>query len=442
MNSNTLTIDRNFIIFDLETTGLDRQNDRILEFALIEIGPQGEVNRWSSLFNPEGPVRKTEIHGIKDSDVTDAPTFKEAANSIIEKISGRTLVAHNAVFDLAFLRSELTRAGWTVPFLTGICTLEASNYYLPELGRRKLKDCCDAAGIIITNQHRAFGDVEATAALMSYYLDFNKYPKPRDSDIQKINQGSPSNFRYDPKQVVNAARKRIANPPVKAQSDSTVLKEMLKLLDKIDLRKYIGLEIKSGYSSYIEKLIEFLEDGDIDFEESQILNELAQTYELSSNQVNEIHEALVTALAFFAQEDESVSQIERNEIKHLCLQLGFKETDSARFVRRAKDIKNIQLSQNTLDLPESWDLGEPLRIGDLVVFTGCEPNWREKMEKMTRQAGITVSSGVTKKTKLLITDGSYVGNKANDAKALGLRVVTQGEYEKLLKYRQPAVNLD
>lgn len=434
------TFSNSFVVFDVETTGLDRQNDRIIELAFIEMSAGGEVARWSTLINPEGPVYKTEIHGITDSDVADAPNFRDISGKIVEFISGKTLVAHNAVFDLAFLRSEMTRAGWKIPYLNAICTLEASNYYLPELGRRKLMDCCEAVGIKINDQHRAFGDVIATAELMKYYLDNSKFPAPRTIDLDKINQGSPSEFKFDPNQVTTKTMARKITLNAKPVNVNSALQELIKILEKVDLQKLIGFELKSGYSSYLEKLVEFLEDSVLSPVETSELTELRKLYELSEVQISEIHGALITGVALQVLADETVSANERAEIKQLCALLGFKDEDSAAFIKSAKTIKNEQLSSKTKVLPEDWVLGEPLRVGDRVVFTGCEPNWREKFESKTKKAGITVSSGVTKKTNLLITDGSYVGNKANDAQELGIRVVTPEQFEILLEYRQPTIS--
>lgn len=438
--SGAETISNSYIVFDVETTGLDRQNDRIIEFALIEMSDSGEVSRWSTLINPEGPVYKTEIHGITDSDVSKSPTFREISKTIVELITGKTLVAHNAVFDLAFFRSEMTRSGWNIPYLNAICTLEASNYYLPELGRRKLVDCCNAVGIKINNQHRAFGDVHATAELMNFYLDKRKHPTPRPSDINKINEGSPKDFKFDPNKIIIKTRERKITEKAKPATEKSALKELLKILETVDLQKLIGFELKPGYSSYLEKLAEFLVDIYLSPEESAALNELSQLYELSEQQISEIHGALITGVALQVLTDESVSVNERTEIRQLCVLLGFKAADSAGFIDDAKAIKNEKLSRETKDLPDDWVLGEPLRVGDRVVFTGCDPDWRDKIESKTKKAGITVSSGVTKKTKLLVTDGSYVGNKANDAKDLGIRVVTPEQYEILLKYRQPNIS--
>jgi DNA polymerase-3 subunit epsilon len=438
--NGTKTFSNSFIVFDVETTGLDRQNDRIIELAFVEMSATGEVARWSTLINPEGPVYKSEIHGITDSDVADAPIFKDISGKIVEFISGKTLVAHNAVFDLAFLRSEMTRAGWKIPYLNAICTLEASNYYLPDLGRRKLKDCCDAVGIKINDQHRAFGDVIATSELMKYYLDNNKFPTPRDIDLDKIIQGSPTDFKFDPNGIAAKTMARKIKLNAKPVNINSALSELIKILEKVDLQKLIGLELKSGYSSYLEKLVQFLEDSILSPDETAELAELRRLYELTEVQIAEIHGALITGVALQVLADETVSANERAEIKQLCALLGFKDEDSAAFIKTAKAIKNEQLSSKTKELPEVWTLGQPLRIGDRVVFTGCEPDWREKIESKTKKAGITVSSGVTKKTNMLVTDGSYVGNKAKDAQELGIRVVTPEQYEILLEFRQPTIS--
>lgn len=431
------TFDGSYVVFDVETTGLNRNSDRIIEAAIIEVDSSGIINQWTQRFNPEGPVGKTEIHGITDEDVKNAPLFKDASEDLVRLIIGKTIVAHNAVFDLAFLRSELTRAGWRVPFLTAICTLEASNYYLPDLGRRKLIDCCDAVGIEIRNQHTAFGDVTATANLMKFYLDPNKTPSPRNEDLAKIQQGSPKDFKFDPNSVKAAPKPFYRSAPKKSSSKETALAGLIKKLQKVELGQLVETKLKENSTGYLEKLLEYLADGDFTEQEQESLAELSKIYEFDQNDIKIIHEALLTALALHIQEDELISGNERAELKLLCTHLGFKETDSATFVKLAKEIKNIQKSTNTEALPKDWALGDPLRIGEKVVFTGCDPVWRDKLELATKKKGITVSSGVTKKTSLLVSDGSYSGNKARDAEKLGIRIVSPNEYEILLKYAQP-----
>ena len=94
---------------------------------------------------------------------------------------------------------------------------------------------------------------------------------------------------------------------------------------------------------------------------------------------------------------------------------------------------------NLKELPKDWNLGEPLRVGQKVVFTGCEPALRSRLESQSKKLGVAISSKVSAKTSFLITDGSYVGNKANDAAQFGTRIVTPEDFKLLLKYIQPAL---
>ena len=102
---NTLDTAQNqeqFIVLDVETTGLNPNSDRIVEIALIEF-TQGTVSKqFVSRFNPEGPMGATKIHGITDADVENSPKFVERSSEILEFIKSRPLVAHNAGFDLAY----------------------------------------------------------------------------------------------------------------------------------------------------------------------------------------------------------------------------------------------------------------------------------------------------------------------------------------------------
>lgn len=103
------------------------------------------------------------------------------ASRLVPHLAGVAIVAHNAPFDLAFLRAEFRRAGWDIPWLPAYCTLDGSRDYLPMLDRRRLADCCWAVGVPLESAHSALGDARATAGLFSYYLrSANPSVKPRD----------------------------------------------------------------------------------------------------------------------------------------------------------------------------------------------------------------------------------------------------------------------
>lgn len=161
-----------YAVIDLETTGLfPQKHDRVVEIGVVLLDERGEFEReWSSLVNPERDIGPTHIHGIRARDVLGAPTFRDLVGHVMDSVRSRTIVAHNAVFDLRFLDYELTRAGWPEPRpLSAVCTMRWSSSLL-RCASRKLVDCCDAAGIALTNAHEAINDARATALLLRYYL--------------------------------------------------------------------------------------------------------------------------------------------------------------------------------------------------------------------------------------------------------------------------------
>ncbi|PWJ48453.1 exonuclease, DNA polymerase III, epsilon subunit family [Quadrisphaera granulorum] len=161
-----------FAVLDLETTGLSPRTERIVEVAVVHVSPEGVAGtEWSTLVYPGRPtVGATHVHGIRPADVRNAPRFAQIASALVDVLAGRVLVAHNANFDVPFLRAEFERAGVTMPDVPRLCTLTESRRHLPQLLRRKLADCCAAAGVRLTGAHSALGDARATAGLLACYL--------------------------------------------------------------------------------------------------------------------------------------------------------------------------------------------------------------------------------------------------------------------------------
>lgn len=160
-----------FAVIDVETTGLDPDRHRILELAILRTDEHGRVlDQWTARFHPDGPVGATHIHGITDADVSDAPRFRDLAVVVGTALQDLVVVAHNAEFDVAFLRAEFTRAELPMPRFQAYCTLQGSTLYLPQLQRRRLSDCCAALGVELQGAHSALGDSFATADLLARYL--------------------------------------------------------------------------------------------------------------------------------------------------------------------------------------------------------------------------------------------------------------------------------
>ncbi|MEE4198114.1 MAG: 3'-5' exonuclease [Bacteroidales bacterium] len=108
-----LNLKKPIVFFDLETTGIDIANDRILEISMLKVSPGGGEEVKTLLINPGIPIppQSTEIHGISDDDVKDKPTFNEVAKSIAQFLEGCDIAGYNSdKFDIPLLAEEFIRA--------------------------------------------------------------------------------------------------------------------------------------------------------------------------------------------------------------------------------------------------------------------------------------------------------------------------------------------
>lgn len=154
------------IFIDVETTGTRTTRDRITEIAALKVVNGELVDRWTSLINPECkvPAQITQLTGIRDDMLVDAPRFTQIAESFREWLGDGQLVAHNARFDYGFLRNEFKRAGQD--YRTSLlCTLRLSRRIAPQERQHNLKALLSRYAITSIRQHRAGDDVEALWSL-------------------------------------------------------------------------------------------------------------------------------------------------------------------------------------------------------------------------------------------------------------------------------------
>ena len=146
------------VFVDLETTGANFANDRIIEIGLVEVDRDG-AREWSALVDPERPVSPfiTELTGIDTAMVESAPVFAQLAPEILARLRGRLFIAHNARFDYGFLKHEFKRAG--IDFrATNLCTVKLSRALFPGHRRHNLDTLVARHGIAASERHRALGD--------------------------------------------------------------------------------------------------------------------------------------------------------------------------------------------------------------------------------------------------------------------------------------------
>lgn len=167
-----LPIDTEYVAFDTETTGLNANDDRITEIgAVIFRGTEQIGQPFNTFVNPEMPIPKdiTELTGIRDEDVKDAPSEKEAIEAFIEFAGGRPIVAHNAHFDMTFVEAACRRNGIIYNPVV-LDTLVISKALIPELKRYKLDTVSNHLGLPKFNHHRAYDDAAVVWRIMGKFI--------------------------------------------------------------------------------------------------------------------------------------------------------------------------------------------------------------------------------------------------------------------------------
>ena len=161
---DVVTFPDEFVVVDIETTGLKPSQQRVIEVGLIRVSPHGSPLRWSSLVNPGRriPDYVRSLTGIDDQTVSSAPEFRSIAPTIVEIVGDLPVVGHNVDFDLGFLNAELARAGLPKLVNQGIDTLALASTLAVEARRLNLADIARALGIVSKDAHRALADASTT----------------------------------------------------------------------------------------------------------------------------------------------------------------------------------------------------------------------------------------------------------------------------------------
>ncbi|OUJ74607.1 exonuclease domain-containing protein [Hymenobacter crusticola] len=160
-----------YAIVDLETTGGQPTQDRITEVAIFIHDGTQVVDQFSTLLNPGRPIPFfiTQLTGITDDMVRDAPRFHEVARKIVELTEGCVFVAHNVRFDYSFLKKEFADLGYNYSRKT-LCTVRLSRSLIPGQPSYSLGKLCQNIGIPLEGRHRAAGDAAATTVLFDRLL--------------------------------------------------------------------------------------------------------------------------------------------------------------------------------------------------------------------------------------------------------------------------------
>ena len=173
---NTFVSNVTFVVFDTETTGFSPTTDRIVEIGAVKFRNGVVVEEKSWLINPERdiPYWATKVHGITDAMVKEKPTFKEAYPAFQEFIQGSVLMAHNAKFDISFVKAEIERAGYDIPSNMVIDSLKLFRKWYPKSTSHTVESVARDAKVETDTLHRAEADS------LYVFLIFDKGIKERN----------------------------------------------------------------------------------------------------------------------------------------------------------------------------------------------------------------------------------------------------------------------
>lgn len=168
-----------YIALDLETTGLSPIDNRIIEIGAAKIVNGVIEDKFITFVNPQCHIPHfiTDITGISDEDVENAPVFEDICGRLIEFLIGYPLLGHNIIMDYSMLKESFLRCG--IKYSTeGIDTLKIAKSILPEAEKKSLEYLTEYLGIEVNAHHRAYDD-----AIAAYELYTILWKKAKEDNI-------------------------------------------------------------------------------------------------------------------------------------------------------------------------------------------------------------------------------------------------------------------
>ena len=168
-------IDTTYCVLDLETTGFSAVTEKITEVGIMKVKNGEVIDEFSCFVNPEKPIpqRVVEVTNITDEMVKDAETIDKVFPKVLEFIKGSVLVAHNADFDVGFLKQNAKNLGYDFDF-TYVDTLGLAKKLFPDYKKYKLGKIAENLGIKVLVAHRALDDVDTTVKVFNVMMNMLK----------------------------------------------------------------------------------------------------------------------------------------------------------------------------------------------------------------------------------------------------------------------------
>ncbi len=191
-NSKKQSIDTSYVVFDIETTGFSPVSNNITEIGAVKVVDGVITDRFSTFVNPEEPIpfQIEKLTGITDAMVINAPKIQEVLPQFLDFCEGTVLVAHNATFDVGFIKEKAKQQN--LPFdYTSLDTLGVARILLQNQAKHTLDAVAKTMGVSLEGHHRAVNDAQATMEIFVKFIEMLK--ERRISMLDEINAMAAAN---------------------------------------------------------------------------------------------------------------------------------------------------------------------------------------------------------------------------------------------------------
>lgn len=384
-----------FATIDFETTGFHAEGtDRAIEISVVHSEPDGTITgQWETLINPGRDLGRQDIHGISAREILRAPQFSHIAADLVDLLSQRVVVAHNASFDMRFLQAELGRAAyWGGASFVSLCTMRLARTHLG--GSTALADCCAAFDIDLIGGHRAAVDARATAELLGAF-------------VASTGLSSWTDFLSRAERLAPHAGERLpwlARSGVEEYSPSfleRIVDRVPDVSDSDEQAEYIALVERCLLDRYLSE------------HEKDALVAQADRTGLGRAVVGRLHRDYLSALVRIAWSDGVVTDDERADLLAVAQLLEVPTEVVIDAVSRPAEVAEVTPANAFALTP-----------GDIVVLTGDMARPRSEWEQRLREHGFIPRPAVTKAARLVIAgDPDSLSGKARKARDYGIPIV-------------------
>ena len=196
----TKTLQEEYVVFDIETTGFSPVKNRIIEIGAVKVVGGEIVDNFSTFVNPQTPIpfEIEKLTGINDDMVIDSPTIEAILPDFLDFCGEAVLVAHNANFDMSFIKENVRRLELNKEF-TYVDTVGIARLLLPNQAKHTLDAVAKTLGVSLENHHRAVDDAGATAEIFVKFIPMlEKEGVKTLKDVNRLGAASVESIRRLP----------------------------------------------------------------------------------------------------------------------------------------------------------------------------------------------------------------------------------------------------